>query len=307
MNKLKKLGNKITCGVLMMVFTLCGGSASVFASSQFSVSPMNQRIILTPGESYIGSFMVSNPADSTSDFNYKITVRPVYIDNNYNVVSENNGDFNQIVDWTKINNPEGTLAPNEAREITFQVNVPMDAPAGGQYVAINVMSADPIGDDGAVNIQSKYAIMHIVYAEIAGTTIRQGEVQDAHIPSFLFSGNISGISTIKNTGNVHSDGIYKLQVFPLFSDEELYTNEENPEKKIILPDRTLMNTTYWEDTPSVGIFNVIYTAEFEGVTTEVKKMVIVCPIWLLAIIIFAVISIIIYLITKSKTRKKSSR
>lgn len=301
--KLQKIKTIILAGVLSLAFAFSFVVPS-FAASQFSVSPMNQKIILTPGETYHGSFIVTNPQDSIIDFSYVLSVSPFYVTENYDIEYKNNGDFNKIVDWIKIDNMSGTIPINSSKEIEFEIDVPLDAPAGGQYATIVVSSNNDDSKEGTVNIKEKFNIAHIIYAEIAGTTERKGEVSSINVPGFIFSGNISGTSSIKNTGNVHGVGTYTLQVFPLFSDEEVYTNEEEPETHNILPDRTLTSTSYWHNTPIVGLFNVIYTAEFEGVTSQVKKMVIVCPIWLLAIIIFAIILLIFWIIRNIKKRNK---
>ena len=40
----------------------------------FSVSPMKQEIVLNPGDSYRGTFTVSNPASSPNDFSFVFSV-----------------------------------------------------------------------------------------------------------------------------------------------------------------------------------------------------------------------------------------
>lgn len=302
-NKLKK----ILCGVFAAVFMAGFVSAPVFAEAAMTVSPRNQKIILNPGDSFDGSFTVSNPGSNTVDLDYTITVKPFYVDEEYEIYYNNNGDYNQIVDWITVKDVEGTLAPNETTEIDYTIDVPATAPAGGQYAAI--VASSKVGGEaaGALNINNSIGIAYILYAEIAGTTEKTGEILSANVPSFLFSGNIAGSSSIKNTGNVHGTAKYTLQVYPLFSDEEVYTNEEEVQEKTILPDRTLYNETVWPETPGMGIFNVVYTVDFEGVTTQVSKMVIICPIWLLFIIIFAIAALIIWLFARSKARKTRAK
>lgn len=292
----------ILAGVLAAVVATFAIAAPVSAEAQLLVSPMNQKIILNPGETFYGSFKVANPGTSTSDLNYAIEVGPFYVDEDYSIYYGNNGDLNQIVDWTSVDTTEGTLAPNESKEINYTIEVPEEAPAGGQYMAIRAITKADAGE-GGVNIQNSIAIAYIVYAEIAGTTERSGEIMSANVPSFVFSGKLTGLSAVKNTGNVHGTAKYTMQVYPIFSDEEVFTNEEEPEEKTVLPDRTLYNETVWEETPFFGIYNVVYTVEFEGVTNQVSKMVIVCPIWLLFIVIFAIIMIIAWLVARARARK----
>ena len=133
---------------------------------------------------------------------------------------------------------------------------------------------------------------------MTGSVVRKGEIIDASLPSFLLSGNITGAATVKNNGNVHGDAVYKMQVFPLFSDEEVFTNEEDPATAMVFPNRSRYKELAWEGTPMVGIFNVVYTVEFEGATAQIKKMVIICPVWLLFIIIFAIALLILWILMR---------
>lgn len=283
-------------------------TGAAFADSQgFTMSPMNQKVIINPGESYSGSFTLSNPGTNTSDISYSISINPFTVDENYDSVFDEANAFSQIVDWTILDSPDsGTLAPNEKTEINFTINVPYDAPGGGQYLAF-IASSTPDSVGGSMTILESHAIAHIVFVEITGKTVHQGEILDASVPSFLFSGNITASSSIRNTGNTHGTATYTFEVYPLFSDEELYTNvqQEKPETHTIIPDRTFYNETTWNKTPGFGFFNVVYTVNFEGITTQVSKVVIVCPLWIFFVIIFVIIAIIVFFVLKLRTKKKS--
>lgn len=306
---MKKKSN-IKRGVLVVVFAiaLCLGCCrEIFADAKFSVSPMNQKIVLNAGEDYKGTFNITNPNDSENDFKYVLSVKSFFVDDKYDsVYDQNNGDYNQIVEWITLDKEKGVIRPNSTETVHFTVHVPENAPAGGQYAAITVTSDSESNADGGINLNAKYSIAHIIYAEVTGITEQKGEIKDLNVPGFLFDGKISGTSTVKNLGNVHGTATYKLQVFPLFSDEEVYTNEEKPDEKTILPERERLNTIFWEETPSIGIYNVVYTVEFEGQTQVLKKMVIVCPVWLLLVILFVIFALVFWLIARSKMRKKKA-
>lgn len=272
----------------------------------FSMSPMDQQIVLMPGDSYESSLRVTNPGTHTTDLDYEVNVEPFYRNDDATAIFENIGGRGEMANWITITSHQtGHLSPNETDEVTFRIDVPEDAPAGGQYASVIVSSSSSANDDAM--IKETRRIGHLIYAEISGETVREGEIMNLNVPAFLLSGNITGSVSIKNTGNTHGVGTYKLQVFPLFSDEEVYTNEESPEQHLILPDQTLYTETAWENTPAVGIFNVVYTAEFAGKTVQVSKMVIKCPVILLFIIIFAIIAIIIYFVMRAKNRKNSRK
>ena len=312
----KQFIKKSLVAMLVFAFALVGvvtGGRVAKAAGEvgFSVSPMKQDIVLNPGDSYRGAFTISNPASSPNDFSYSVSVTPFYVNDttnndDYMPIFNEESDRTLITNWITLISPTtGTVAPNSSDKIEFIINVPSDAPAGGQYAAITVTSANESNSsEGSTGIHEQLAIAHTVFAEIAGNTVKKGEIMDASVPSFIFSGDLTASARVKNTGNVHGKAIYKLQVFPIFSDEEVYTNEEKPDEHTILPDRTFYNETSWRGMPSFGIYNVVFTVEYEGSKVEVKKMVIKCPIWMLFSILFAIIAAIIYLGLKIKSRRR---
>lgn len=316
------MGKKVFRKIILIWIMLIASAASLvltlkaeaLSNNDFApgltVSPMTESVVLNPGDTYSSSLRVTYPANAGSSTHYKVKIVPFFVNENYDNVYGERNNYNMVVDWVSFDSPEmAEVKPGETKEIYYTFRIPIDAPAGGQYLAISVMSDDSENQimDGAINISEAFSVSHLVFVEITGTTIRQGEIYDVNVPSFLLSGNISGHAVIKNTGNVHSNATYKLQVFPLFSNEEIYTNEEEPEQRRIMPERSYYNETIWDNTPAFGIFNVVYTVEFEGVTQQVSKMVIKCPIWLLFIIIFVIAAIIIYFVMRAKSRKNSRK
>jgi len=306
MKKIKKFSTILASFLAVAICSFCV-AGNVFAGS-FSVSPMSENVALAPGDTYYGSFMVYNSPDSGGDFTFESKITPFSEkDETGNVQLEAYKNYSLMTDWITILNGEGTIAPGEKQIVNYTINVPNDAPAGGQYASIIVRSATSDSVDGTINIQQIFQIGYLIYADIAGETTHSGEIESLDVPSFLLSGNISGTATIRNDSNVHEAGEIVMQVFPLFSNEEVFTNEEDPTTTLVMPEATRMKTVAWDNTPDVGIYNVKFTAKFQGITQTVEKVVIKCPIWLLFIIIFAVIFLIFWLVMKSKNRKKSKR
>lgn len=303
---IKHLKTLSLCGVSLLVVAVSSLAivARVSAVQGFSMTPMKENIILTPGEVFTSTFTIANPDTNDQDFPYSVEVSPFFVDEDYSHIYTAEGTYNEIVDWIVINSPTtGVLAPNESRDISYTIYTPSNAPAGGQYAAIVVSSDNAISTGNDSAILERTAIAHTIFAEITGRTVRQGEITDANVPTFLLSGDISGESTVKNTGNVHGTATYTLKVTPLFSSEEAFTNAESPDTHDVLPDRSYYQKTTWEGTPAVGIFNVVYTVEFEGVTTEVSKLVFKCPVWLMLLVVIVVVALIAWGVMIAKRRR----
>lgn len=305
--------------VVMVTVTL-GGAIRAFAddtggSSTVIVSPMTQRLILAPGESKEASIKVSNPNDASRNLDYSISVGAFSqhgtdgsVDDYEEVDTETVTTYNQIMDWIRLDKDSGSVAPNETDIINFTIDVPKDAPAGGQYATILVQDdtryAD--GNSGNIAIQSVTQVGSIIYAEVTGETREVGDITENNIPSFLMASPLEATSMVKNDGNIHADASYTLQVWPLFSNEEICTNEENPDTSFIMPGTEKYHAQTC-DLPSVGIFNAKQTVSIFGETSVVEKVMIICPIWLLFLIFFIIAAIIIWIVVRVRSRSKATK
>ena len=109
---------------------------------------------------------------------------------------------------------------------------------------------------------------------------------------------------MKNTGNVHTDASYTLQVWPLFSDEEICTNEENSDTNLIMPgmERYFVQKC---SLPLAGIFRVKQVVKIFDEVSTLEKMIVICPLWLIFIVVLAIVALIVWIVIRIKMRKKA--
>lgn len=279
--------------------------------SQMTVSPMNQKIILTPGESYQGAIKVSNPNSSTQNLKFSAFVGSFSqkadndsLDDYGTVDTDTVSAYNQMMQWITIDKPSGEVAPNETVTIPFTVNVPADAPAGGQYATIivkNDTNQDQSGG-GNVMIQSDVQIASIIYALVTGQAREEGEILSNSIPNFLLSNQLKATAMVQNSGNVHTDAKYVLQVWPLFSDEEICTNEEDPATSLVLPETKQYHVESCT-LGMVGVYRAKQTVTIFGETSIVEATVVVCPIWLIVVILLVIGIIVFYFVHRARSRR----
>lgn len=313
-----KLKYLVMVGAMAVCSLVSPLANSVWAdSNSMTVSPPYQKIILTPGETYEGSLNVSNATNSTRPLKYAVEVgsysqkRDENSKDDYGAVDHVSvSSYNQIMEWIKLEKEGGTIEPGEEEEIGYTIEVPENAPGGGQYATILVVDETTSGlpGEGNIGIDQKFQFASIIYAEVAGETKQEGEILENSIPGFLLQGPIEATSMVKNNGNVHTDAEYTFQVWPLFSDEEICTNEEKPETSLILPETERLHAQSC-DVGSFGIFKAKQTVKIFGEASTVERTIIVCPLWLLFIILFVIITIIIWVFTrvrKSKKRKNAT-
>lgn len=302
---------------IMMALTMGISLAGTFAtpvsaadeaqSSAMTVSPMNQRIVLTPGETYQSSIKVSNPASATQPLKYTASIGSFTQqqsedgqDSTIDTASVTN--YNQMMQWITLDKTSGEVAPNSVDVIPFTIRVPQDAPAGGQYATILVQNdTQTDSSTGNIMIQSNVQIASIIYAEVTGTTRQEAKILENNIPGFVLSNPLQATSLVENDGNVHTDASYTLQVWPMFSDEEICTNEEDPSQSLVMPETKQYHIETC-DLGLVGMYRAKQTVKIFGEVSIVEHTVIICPIWLMLIILVIIFLIIFYFVKRAHDR-----
>ncbi len=312
----KTIKNTILLLLAILLLPIVSASA-VFANNDTSmfVSPTYQNMILIPGESYKSSIEVSNPDSMERNLHYSVTIGSFSQVNdgssnddygNFDVSSVS--QFNQIMDWITLDRSSGVVEPNHKDEIGFTISVPENAPAGGQYATIIVSNdTEKMEASGnGVGVQSTFQLASIIYAEVIGDTDKSADILENSIPSFMSTGPLTATAMVQNNGNVHTDAKFTLQVWPLFSDEEICTNEEDPDTSFVLPKTSRFHSSTC-NLPLFGIFRAKQTVRIFGEESVVEKTIIVCPIWLLFIILFVIILFVVWILTRTKSKKSSKK
>ncbi|MBR3132091.1 hypothetical protein IKG33_01620 [Candidatus Saccharibacteria bacterium] len=295
------------------------GALRVFAedenSSTLIVSPTSQKMVLIPGETVTGTIKVSNPNNAASDLDYSVHIGSFSqkkdgdsVDDYGTVDTDIVSNYNMMMDWIVLGKESGSVAPNETDVVPFTISVPETAPAGGQYATIIVKDDTKrlSEGDGNVMIQSVTQIASIIYAEVTGETKNVGQILENNIPGLVLSNPLSATSMVSNDGNIHTNAKYTFQVWPLFGDEEICTNEEKPTESLVMPETEKYHVEEC-DLPAVGIFRAKQIVEIFGETSEVEKTIIACPIWLLFLIAFVIVGIIIWLIMRMRSRDNKKK
>ena len=279
----------------------------------FTVTPMSQDLELEAGKTYEASVLVSNPANATKDFNYQVAVAPYsVIGEDYTADLLNVSNRSEITKWITIEEPEGTLAPNESKRVNFKITVPENASAGGQYAAILISGKGEESKNEGVTVNSILEIASIVFANVEGETVHEGEILDNNIPEIVFSTPITVGATLKNDGNIHEAAEVFLTVKNSFTGETLYPtgDEANGIREVIMPETTRYLTREISEIPALGVFQVTQEVSYLGTTSNVTKTVFVCPLWFLILVIVtvgAIIGAIFAKIKKKRARLKIAR
>jgi hypothetical protein len=274
--------------------TLDGGTIEV----PVNYSGVNDAgFIMAEYNEYRGEFLVlvANPVDATSDLSYKAYVVPYSVMTvEYDVDVATMNDRTKMAEWITIDKPTGTLAPNEAAEIGFTIEVPKNAIAGGQYAAIVVGADGHEQAGGNMAITNTMEIASVIYAKVAGETIHKGEVLENNIPGFLATVPITISALMNNEGNIHEEAEISIEVSDVFTGEVIFPTEYNDGvyTEIIMPETTRFVTKEVDNLPLVGVVKVKQSIYYNYKMSVVERDVIICPTWFMALVAMTLAAVV---------------
>ena len=306
----------IVLGVLAAILSLAGSiilknpvHAEILSTDdpiRMQISPVKQKLELAPGQSKVSYIKVMNIG--TEKFSYSVSATPYSIvDENYNADYEDSSkDYTKMYNWVTIdkNLKTGVLEPRTSIDVPFTITVPSDAPSGGQYAAITAETTDNSEPGSIITTINRLGM--ILYADISGGQINiEGKIAENTINSFFFEPPISASVLIESQSNIETTATCTVKIWPFGSSETIYNNEESPVKLDIIPKTRRFNTISWDGSPRLGIFTVEQKVDSLGEVSIVKKIVIVCPLWLAIVFISVFVLLITWLVARIVKRRKA--
>ena len=281
------------------------------SSNTFSITPMSHSFSLSAGEQASGTITIINQSDSAKPFSFKVSVAPYGVKgNNYDADLVTETDLTQLAKWITIENPSGTIDPGKSEEVKFTINVPADAPGGGQYAAIVVSSdSQAEGSENQSVVEYVYEVASVIYGRIAGKTEHKGSILSHNVPGFSTTPKVSVNATIKNEGNVHEFANVSLTVTNVFTGEDIFSSEEldTPISEVIMPYSERYIVRNISNLPSLGVISIKETIKYLGETSTIEQNLIICPLWFLLLASFTIVAAVGTIIARARRRHNKSK
>ncbi len=304
--------SKIIALPLLVAVALGFCSVSAHAEDRpayrLQISPTQANIgVAQPGSTCTGEFEVQNTG--LNAYEYTVDVAPFSVKGqDYEQDFETVSDYTIMTDWVKVSTDSTRVEPDSTATVHYTITIPHDAPAGLQAVAImaTMVNTDEMQ---AAGIQTVSRVAFPVYLNVDGETRREAEIISHKVPGFSFSPAIVTSSIVENDGNIYTNAEYWLEVRGFFNNQLEYSNTkyidgvETPGLEVIFPDSKRYNEVSWDDAPSIGIFKVKSTVKIFDEVSTVEKTVIICPLWLIVVIVLLIGLMIFWIISRIVRRR----
>lgn len=257
------------------------------------ISPTIQRVTLDPGAHYEGNVTIVNTGQIK--LNYAMSIKPYQVSgNDYEAVFDIHNGYTQITSWITFPESNGVIDPGEVINVAYNIDVPLDAPGGGQFATI---FADT--NDSGQTVKYNASVGTVLLAHINGETREEGQILSTDIPSFLLNPPVTATVKLENKGNIDEEVKNSLEIKDYFSNRVIY-EDTTPQTNTMLPDTTRTITLVVNDVPRLGVFKATLTTEYMNDAEIATRLILICPIWLIAVILLLILTIVARVLAKRR-------
>lgn len=268
---------------------------------RITMSPAVTKPSLVAGEKATGKLTVIN--DGSIDYTFLMYARPFSVDGenynpNYTVVNRQT----EAYQWVEFSRSKVELKAGERTEISYTVQTPKDARAGGHYAVLFAETQPPEGEPASV--ARKKRIGTLLYMTVDGDLIEKGKVESWQADLIQTKAPLNTDLRLRNSGNVHFQADLSANYINLFGKKRFTLNQE----LLVLPGTTRRVPVTWQDSPYMGIYKVSGNVSFldKKETLPEKYVVLSQPLPVIASAA-GVIALVIVSIVFKKKRAKSSK
>lgn len=291
--------------LLLTFFGVIGFSKNAFADdiikTGIQISPTVQRLSLDPGAHYEGHLTITNIGAYTFNFNMQVTPYQVNEDT-YDAIFNIDNGYTQISHWITFDEERGTVEPGEVKNITYRIEVPEDAPGGGQFAALFAETEKDLSDTGTV--QANAGVGTVLLAQISGETREDGGIISTDIPGFLLNPPLTATVKASNKGNIDEEIKNTLEIRNYFSGEVIY-EDTTPQTNTLLPGTERSITLIANNIPRLGLMKVSLTTEYINDAQIKTATVVVCPLWFIAIVLLIILTIVVRVIARRRDDRRT--
>lgn len=301
--------------ILLILALVFGGSLSTTLPAwaeekndnqvRVQISPVSDRPALNAGEELEYSFTVQNLGTAASKF--KIYAAPYSVVNeDYDLSFSKENKRTQLSRWVSFFDGKSwvkeyslSIDANKKEVIRYRITVPKDIPSGGQYAAIFAESA-PESKLTTSGVTTVSRVGLVLYGATRGNTRQEAKITALDFKTFLAGEKLIVSSKVKNTGNTDFVARHELTVKSLFG-KVLYPGSS---VNNVLPDTEHRTKMEWEHTPAIGIFQVSYKVTALDQVSEVTRVVVSMPIFVMIIALIVLTLLIAWIIILIRKRKQ---
>lgn len=315
----------------VMIFPVFAQESQQTANG-FRISPVKAEYTIDKGKSEVVNLTLENPA------NVATTARAVY--NDFVASDKEDGEPRLILD-DKAEAPKNSfkslaqpiadvpLGPKEKKDVSVTLKVPSDANSGGYYGAIRFVPVSGASDSGNVGLTASVGTIVLVtvpgdlneqlnLVQLSAATTPTKEDEKAKAKSFFMNGQVTVLTRLENTGDIHVKPIGKILVKNMLGKtvQEIEFNlagQGADNRANILPGSTRAFENKIDKTNLVGRYTIEANLGYSSGSSELisaNSSFWYMPIWAILVVVAIVVLLVAgvyFLVRKFKKSPKRSK